>query len=525
MLNRFIDLRVPLAMLILLGCTEELDKGRCRQQTDCEADQMCNDFRRCVSVARADGGNARRDAAGDGGDRPVTGDGSPAMADAAPDAAGTCSGNADCPDASGVCASGRCVACTEDSHCADPLKRFCVMNSCVDCSLAPPDTCATKGTGNNKRCAMATGACVECLEASQCTAPGKTFCVAGACSGCMAAGADACKAPTPVCEAGGSCVECTAAGHCKDPTKPFCAASKCVGCGMAAGQTCASLDPAKPACGPGGDCVECNTSADCKAPARPICQAARCVACTADTQCVAKLGPSPGVCLAHLDGRCATEAETIHVRAGSGCGGGGTTAQPVCELDGARPLINAGRRLVLVHGLVQGFTWSLPSGGPVTIIGRDQPVIAGGARAGGRLTGTGEIWLRDLAFSSSALQGLVAEPGVNLHADRLLVEGNRGGGILLDGARFHLRDTVVNDNGPGQQGATAWGGILVQSPPPGGGRLERVSVTKNRQIGLSCSGTIQGTGVYASENVGGEIAPTCGLAACPAAGGGCGAGP
>jgi hypothetical protein len=164
------------------------------------------------------------------------------------------------------------------------------------------------------------------------------------------------------------------------------------------------------------------------------------------------------------------------VRAGNGCGADGTMAQPACSLDAARPLINGNRRLVLVHGPVEGFDWTLPAGGPVSIIGQSA-TVSGGARVGARFSGTGEVYMRDMTVSYSMLQGIVAGQGTTLRLDRMTVQTNGGGGILLDRARFDIRNTLVSDNGPGQFGPQIfWGGILVQSPPAGGpARLERVS--------------------------------------------------
>ena len=521
--------RVPLSILLALaaGCTDRLNPGRCKTSSDCPSHEMC-DVAVKTCVARAPnpdpgGRDGRRDGpGGDGGD--ASGDGSetgngtgdgngqpiPTGPDAAPDVIP--------PDAANTCA--------EDRDCTTGVNLFCVMNACVSCSMAPANTCATKGPGNNKSCNMMTGACVECLGPAECMVEGKRFCVANACAGCASAPADACKAPTPVCDMpGGSCVECTTAAHCKDPTKPFCAASKCVACGMApAGQTCATLDATKPACdATTGACIECNTSADCTATAKPICVNKQCVACTGDAQCVAKAA-SPGICLAHLDGRCASEAETIHVRKGSGCGGNaGTAAQPVCKLDDARALITASRRVVLVKGLVDAFAWTLPSGGPITIVGQQSADIAELIKVGARLSGTGEVVMRDLTISRSNLQGIVAGQGVTLRLDRVRVQNNAGGGILLDRARFHLKDTQVTNNGPGEQGATFWGGILVLSPPPGGATLERVSLTFNQQVGMSCSTPVQGMGVLAINNVGGDVASACDVSTCSSAGPACGA--
>jgi hypothetical protein len=50
--------------------------------------------------------------------------------------------------------------------------------------------------------------------------------------------------------------------------------------------------------------------------------------------------------------------------------------------------------------------------------------------------------------------------------DTCAVTNNPGGGILLNGAAFDIKNTTVTGNGPATfGGATAWGGILVKTFP------------------------------------------------------------
>jgi hypothetical protein len=107
------------------------------------------------------------------------------------------------------------------------------------------------------------------------------------------------------------------------------------------------------------------------------------------------------------------------------------------------------------------------------------------------------------------------------------VDSCKGGGILLDGAAFEIDNTTITNNGPGQQGATPWGGILVNSLPASGpANLDLVTIQNNNQIGLTCSGSISGVGVFASGDSGGvDVSQTCNVALCSPLGPACGAPP
>jgi hypothetical protein len=508
---------------LLAGCGDRLRPGYCERPEDCAQGERCDlegrvAFRRCL----APDGGAPDHAGSDGGGGPTALDGGEDPG--APDAAVNCGPDLVCPPDRPVCSEGRCVECEKDDQCADPARGACTKNVCVDCRTAGPAACA----GSGRVCDPGTGGCAECLESAHCKTAGKGFCAARVCVGCQEAGPGACKAPTATCDpASGACVECLASSACTDARAPFCAANRCVGCAMAAPQTCAMVSPAKPVCAPDGACVECATSADCTAEAsKPICLDRACVACTTDAQCAMKLGANPGVCLRHLGGRCATDAETIYVQDGAACGGtAGTAASPLCSPEAALPLISATREVVLVRGLVSGFVWNnLTAGQRASIIGQGGAVFAGGIRSGMRLAGPGEVYLRGVTVRSSEVAGIVAERGATLKLESVVVDTNRGGGILLDGARFDLRDTLVINNGAGETGAVIWGGILVQAAPMGGPtRLERVSLVGNRQIGLTCDAPIEGLGVHARANAGGvEIGARCNVAVCPTESATCG---
>jgi hypothetical protein len=449
--------------------------------------------------------------------------------------AGVCTGcqSADagtCPSPRGICdsTSGACVECTTAAQCTKPEAPLCTNHQCAPCA------------GNNAACATrdpahpvcaASGRCAECTANDQCKTAGKTFCVMEACVGCQAAGPTACTGTTPVCNAtSGACVECLADTDCKTPTAPFCAGNKCVPCGMATAGKCAMTNPLVPACGPTGACVECNTSADCAFdPNRPICNTAdlTCRGCTADTECVAKSGADPGVCLDNRGGRCATTEETIYVANAPGCNlTGGTKAVPLCSAQDAPKLFSPTRALVLIRGTVGGLSWPLAGTPPLTIVGQQQAVLNGGVLSGIKLDGAGEVMVRGVTVRGSEVWSVIASGGAALYMRNSFVQNNNGGGVLIDGGRFDIRNTVISGNGPGQAGVA--GGMSVQAVSGAPARLENVTLKSNTPVGLTCAGgvTVTATGLFAKDNTPSNVALSCsGVTTCATEGAGCGATP
>jgi hypothetical protein len=559
-----------LITLILVGCglpTEPVP-GNCAKDEQCPAGWKCgsdkNDketFYRCVCdspVCRdagvladgpiSDGGSRCSKSADCPAGRPVCGPSGTCVecldlsackdADKAFCVANACvgcqaagAGACKAPTATCDATSGRCVECTGDNQCtADPYRPFCVANVCSGCGNKEPAACTARNAG--KPVCGPGGDCVECSEAAHCKDPSKAFCVGSICVGCRAVNAAACRPPTGACDAAsGKCVECTADTHCiHDGNRPFCVAQACVGCGKAAPQACAMKDPMKPACSPGGACVECNGSADCTAASKPICNSSKCEPCSSDLQCAAK-GANPGICVSHQDSRCATDAETIYVQNSTGCGSGpgaGTAAAPFCKPQDALAAATSTRRVVAIRGptAVAGFTWSNASVGQLSVIGQAAATIAGGADPGIRLT-AGDLYARGLTISQSADVGISASAGTAIRADRLVIENNLKGGVLLDGAEFEIANSRVTNNGPGQVGPTTWGGILVAGVPaaPKAARLVRISVEQNKASGVTCAGAIEGMGVYAAGNAAVDIATTCAISGCSPVGPTCGAQP
>jgi hypothetical protein len=333
----------------------------------------------------------------------------------------------------------------------------------------------------------------------------------------------------PICELdAASCVGCLTDTDCTDSTKPICGSGHTCGpCVISATNQCAN-HIGKTVCLTSGSCAECATNADCKTPTLPICGSDnKCHACQADSDCTA----APSVCM--TDGHCATTTETIYVQntttgatvCSDTAAGAGTSAQPFCSMQPVPAALTSTLDLVVVRGTVSaGTSVFAGQGAPVTsIVGQQSAFIASAASPGFSLQ-SGSVYIRGITFSPSASIGISATGGM-LHLDTVTVDSCKGGGIFLNGAAFEIDNTTVTTNGPGQQGATPWGGILVNMLPASGpAKLNRVTIENNKQIGLTCVGAITGLDVFASGNSGGvQISSTCGVSGCPDAGATCGA--
>jgi hypothetical protein len=286
-----------------------------------------------------------------------------------------------------------------------------------------------------------------------------------------------------------------------------------------------------PFCGSSGACVGCRTSGDCPVSTSPICDPTTntCVPCTNDAQCVAKLGsPDPGVCMFHQDGHCALSSETVYVQSKTGCvtsasTSAGTVDMPFCRLDAALASAST-KSLILIRGSISGSA-TASNGPPISIIGQSAAILPDTGVPGLLVTGTA-VYARALKIAGGDNIGIVVNTGGSIRLDGVTVDSMAKGGILVDAtaATFDIRNTTVTNNGPGQQGATPWGGILLLSAPDGGASsLDLVTIENNKWTGLVCLGTISGTGVLASGNTSGDIAPACGITSCTASGATCGA--
>ncbi len=300
----------------------------------------------------------------------------------------------------------------------------------------------------------------------------------------------------------------------------------------------------------GVTCVECATSADCSSdPTKPICDTTTnsCVRCASDDQCSAKLGADPGVCMAHQDGRCATDAETIYVepKTGTDCRNilqddlDGTAALPFCNIDLARRVLASDstkaqpRTLVRVRGTMNApaAAFSRPTGRPeVSIVGQQSAFVAGGAQPSFDLR-NGLFYLRGIKVSSSGSIGIKAAPGssdsLTLRLDHVTVDNCQSGGILLDGTAFDIRNTTVTRSGPGALGPVTGGGILINNVPTSGPKQIALStVQMNNGGGISCSAAVDAGGdvlVSDNANTAFQVTPACNFLQCAAASVTCGA--
>jgi len=343
-----------------------------------------------------------------------------------------------------------------------------------------------------------------------------------------------CAGQTPYCVEG-RCVACKTSGECQGGA-PICSSGHaCVSCALAD----AGCPVTAPACeADSGRCVECVSNDACGVATKPICDSASytCVACTSDDQCAA-VGPS--VCMFHLDGRCAADAETIYVgsRGAVTCSDTATSAgsaqTPYCTAQkGVLAARAKGRPLVVLAGTLAGGFTGIALTAPLTVVGKDAIITPADYSDGIGIT-SGEIYLRGLSVAGSATGqtgiGINAQATAGatlvLHMDGCAVTGNPGGGILLGGAAFDIRNTRVAGNGPGQtSGGATFGGIRVDSLPASGSTsLKLVTIESNLAPGLSCAASISGTGVLASGNVVPDITTSCGVANCATASPTCGA--
>jgi hypothetical protein len=248
------------------------------------------------------------------------------------------------------------------------------------------------------------------------------------------------------------------------------------------------------------------------------------------------------VCLA--DGHCATEAETVYVgTSGSATcneANAGTASAPVCSAQNGVSLATSTKPVVVIRGTLTASSTTVAVSFPLTIVGKNAAVLTAAVGGNCVLITQGEVYLRNLTLqgnpSSTAGAGIgisAAPPSgstVTLHMDTCEVINNKGGGILLNGAAFDIKNTTVTGNGAGTfGGATPWGGIFVNNPQTISD-LDLVTIHSNDGGGLTCTSGIQGAGVLSTLNTNatlGQIVAACAITistgACTAASATCGA--
>jgi hypothetical protein len=348
-----------------------------------------------------------------------------------------------CGEAKPICGAtvpNACGACSTDSQCKDKdsTKLACTPSGatagqCVQCTL--DSHCAS--VTDKPRCDTATNTCVRCLGHSDCSGA-SPICSAHACAACTSA--SECNAATsgaaPVCTASGGCVQCTQNSDCGSVAgKPFCdtVANKCVQCladsacsgstpicsstksctACTASSQCAAKSGNAPACATSGTnagaCVDCVDDVTCSG-TTPICEKGsnKCRRCEADSECTA----SPGVCMNHQDGRCATSSETIIV-------------------SGTLPSVDklSSKPVVVVRGSVNGTAWDLGSmSQQVSLIGLGSgATVTGDARASAFVVSGGSAYIRNVTFSGATSGSGISVSAGTLALDHVTVTKNQTG--------------------------------------------------------------------------------------------------
>ena len=198
-----------------------------------------------------------------------------------------------------------------------------------------------------------------------------------------------------------------------------------------------------------------------------------------------------------------------------------------------------GKSVVVVRGSLAAGSAIINVTTPLIVVGRNSALLTPSPGLDGLTITSGDITLRNLTIRGSASPatglGIKASPdggsSVTLRLDTCAVIENPGGGILLNGAGFEIRNTTVSNNKAGTLGLGTFGGILVNEPPAAGPAiLANVTIQNNEQVGLVCSGAIPATSsVLSSGNVSempnpsNQISSTCGISPCTSASPTCGA--
>jgi hypothetical protein len=285
-----------------------------------------------------------------------------------------------------------------------------------------------------------------------------------------------------------------------------------------------------PACRADGVCVGCLGDNDCVMPAKPICNVSTntCGPCMSDSECVARFPSNgPGVCMAHQDGHCATDDETVYVQnipacVALGSTGAGTADKPFCTIQAAIASL-ATRSLIVVRGTIAGST--TVQSGSLSIVGQQGAKISPATAMPGLQVSGSSLYMRGVRVSAGDDVGINAGSASTLSLDTVVVDNCAGGGILIDGAAFDIKNTKVMNNSstPIMHGTYYVGGILIANPLAAGpSKLHLVTIQGNGAPGLQCSTSIMGDGVFATGNSTDQISPACGITACSPAGQGCG---
>ena len=252
---------------------------------------------------------------------------------------------------------------------------------------------------------------------------------------------------------------------------------------------------------------------------KPICLKNACAPCTADKQCSDKLGADPGVCMFHVDGRCATDAETVYVKKSAGCamttgGSAGSSAMPFCLPQTAVDLVTVSgstKRLVVLRGGMALANFSAaPAEYELSVIGQADAQISPGAFPGIHLT-VGSLYVRGVSVINGADVGIRCDENTTLRMDRVFSYNNALGGLVTTKASFDIVNSIFASNGPGAVGPASFGGVYLGTAPANKpARFAFNTIANNKDKGLVCENNQQaGKALLLSGNGTNEIAVNC----------------
>ena len=254
--------------------------------------------------------------------------------------------------------------------------------------------------------------------------------------------------PTDGASAGGTSgttgAECTADDQCGGTT-PYCEAGTCVACAQAGGDAfCASRPGEGDLCDPaGGACVECLPGNDAACAGNtPICDpvAKTCRGCLGAADC-------GGAACAFDQGTC-LDGGLVYVDGGDpNCDDNnpGSMTEPLCSvIVGPTVVPDGGTIVVLDKGGPYVDDLFVPFGKTVGVVGVGMPVLQGNMA----VFDDGALYVEAMAIAQGPGNGLYCEFG-DLHAARVVVDGNAGAGVRTKTCTVSLTEVVVSDNAEG----------------------------------------------------------------------------
>ncbi len=257
-----------------------------------------------------------------------------------------------------------------------------------------------------------------------------------------------------------------------------------------------------------GTCVECTVHSECTTAAKPICVDNSCKPCSADSQCVAKSGTNPGVCMLHTDGHCATSAEVLYVKAAAPCDdsatGMGLPSAPFCNPPRALSALTTVKNVIVIRGtMLPGVAWTYAGTESLTVIGQEGAKIGPGAGVGISIT-SGDVYIRGLTVTGMTDVGIsVSGAATTVKLNRMTVVANAGG-LVVNGAGFEISNSVFSDNNAASSPAS-FGGVYLNAAPGRPSVFRYNTVTGNLGPGLVCSGAYPVSGVLIANNTTNQV--------------------